>query len=737
MIDTVTTPRPPIAPDAGRIPAALKTRPRWAPWRAEWSAKRGKFDKIPHQVIRPEFGISTSYPERWAGFTPAWEAYERGAGKFAGVGYCLTKPHGVIGVDLDNCITDGVTAPWASEILAELASYTEVSPSGRGYRVFGFGEIVNDWNNHDVGIEVYGGHEARFLTVTGAHVDGTPADLQQLEGPVLEALAARYAKERVKADVTSLGPPERLDELTLPDPATLELPDRARAFLTAGEHAGDRSGALHAAGIAFYRAGLSDAMVFSLLAENEHAMGVALDHRRQDPDRALLYLWREHCVKARAKAAADVASADEFGVVTEPSAAKDDLPRFRRNKNGRITPTVENATLAVMRPDFCGMEIRYDEFRDEIMYAVRPGEWQSFRDHHYVELRITLEQRGFDPIRRELVRDVVNLVAQRQHFDSAILWARGLEWDGVHRVDEFLQRYFGAEDSPYIRAVSRYLWTALAGRVLQPGVKADMVPTLIGLEGTVKSSGIEAMVPGPDFFTEVSFNDRDDDQARRMRGKLMGEIGELRGLHTRELESILAFITRTHERWVPKFKEFAAQYPRRLMFMGTTNKDEFLSIELGNRRWLPVQVHRADIAGIRRDREQLWAEACIRFDLAGVEYQGAEALAPKAREQHVITEVWAETISQWLDEPDALSGSTPRTREFLRVGEVARGALRMEDKQIGKREEMRICNALRECGFSRVTKRVGNKTVKVWAPNVTTCYHLHGQVVTEKKLTNQ
>ncbi len=84
-----------------------------------------------------------------------------------------------------------------------------------------------------------------------------------------------------------------------------------------------------------------------------------------------------------------------------------------------------------------------------------------------------------------------------------------------------------------------------------------------------------------------------------MRGRLVAEIGELRGLNTKELESIKAFVTRTHENWIPKYREFATQFPRRLVFVGTTNEDEFLADKTGNRRWLPVEVSKVDVKAIK------------------------------------------------------------------------------------------------------------------------------------------
>lgn len=294
------------------IPDELKAQPRWAPWRAAFNAKRGKFDKIPHRADTPEYGLSTANPDRWFTFKAAVSAYEREAPSFAGVGYVMTRPHGIVGVDLDDCVHDGVVADWAREVIDALASYTEISPSGKGLRIFARGE-VNDWTNHTVGVEVYGGAEPRFLTITGQHLPNTPTGLQEAPAAALEALRAQYGSDAERTDTPAVEMPELLDDLLTPDLANLNLPYAARDFLVEGDTRGDRSRELHAAAVSLYQCGLSDDEVLTLLATSPHAMEVALDHRRQDPDRALLYLWREHCLKAKAKGdLRRVATADDF-----------------------------------------------------------------------------------------------------------------------------------------------------------------------------------------------------------------------------------------------------------------------------------------------------------------------------------------------------------------------------------------------------------------------------------------
>lgn len=390
-------------------------------------------------------------------------------------------------------------------------------------------------------------------------------------------------------------------------------------------------------------------------------------------------------------------------------------PAYERDGKGAILATVENVALACRRPDECGAFIGYDSFQGAIMIAAAPGEWRTFEDTDYTSLRIALERGGFKPVGRELARDVVELVAKENQFDSARVWLDGLAHDGTPRVETFMARYFGTEDTPYMRAVGLYLWTAMAGRIMEPGIKADMVPILVGPQGAGKSSGVAAMVPSPEFFAEVSFNDKDDDQARRLRGKLLAEISELRGLGTRDLEAIKAFVTRTHEQWVPKYKEFATSYARRVVLVGTTNQDEFLADDTGNRRWLPARVGVVDVQALHRDHLQLWAEARDLFLVGGVAFREAERLAEGIHGEHTVGDPWEDDIAKWLDTPDSFDGDvTPRMREFLQVNDVAAGALRLEARQIGKREEMRIGKCLQKLGFVRRQTRVGGRKAKVW-----------------------
>jgi hypothetical protein len=97
---------------------------------------------------------------------------------------------------------------------------------------------------------------------------------------------------------------------------------------------------------------------------------------------------------------------------SEPT-ARPTLPALSRRKSGAIEAKIKNLTAVLDRPDVCGWRIGFDTFRDEITYfpTGEPGQWRALGDADYVRLREHLEQNGFDPIGRELMRDAVLRVA--------------------------------------------------------------------------------------------------------------------------------------------------------------------------------------------------------------------------------------------------------------------------------------------------------------------------------------
>ena len=364
---------------------------------------------------------------------------------------------------------------------------------------------------------------------------------------------------------------------------------------------------------------------------------------------------------------------------------------------GGYPATITNVVSAVACPKFCGYNIGYDAFTDAIMIHQGDGQWQAFTDVHYTDLKIALVNRNFRDVSTERIKESVLKVAHSNVFDSAQSWLNSLEWDNLERIELFLHLYLGCPDTPYTRAVSLYIWSALAGRVLEPGCKADMVPIMKGGQGTFKSTAVAAITPAPEYFCTFSFDEKEDDVARKFRGKLVAELEELRGLGTKDSEHIKGFLARQREEWTPKYREFVTVYPRRVIIFGTTNEEFFLHDPTGHRRMLPFDVGRIDTLAVMRDREQLWAEGAELFKSSGVCFKEAETLAKAEHGRYVANDGFEYLVARWLKSDDAIDA--PDLSEGITTLEILAGACGIEAKFAGQYNRRQITTTMKKLGY--------------------------------------
>ena len=165
------------------IPEELRKIPHWICW-APYMAN-GKLDKIPvapwltdgelktTQEGRP-IGCSYTDPKTHVSFLEAL-SYARKLN--IGIGFVLVPELNLVAIDLDDCIEDGKPNPWVERILAEAGSYAEITPSGKGVRIWLKGSIPRNIRNDDLKVEIY--KEKRFLTVTGWWIESTPREIRE------------------------------------------------------------------------------------------------------------------------------------------------------------------------------------------------------------------------------------------------------------------------------------------------------------------------------------------------------------------------------------------------------------------------------------------------------------------------------------------------------------------------------------------------------------------------------
>jgi len=230
----------PLHPES--IPVELKTRDRWLLWKLEQRA--GKPTKTPYQADGRLAKVND--PATWTSFDTALAAYYRGG--FSGLGVVLTDDDDLVGIDLDKCFDPdtGELDPEVARIVAELPTYCERSPSGRGLRLFGFGSLPQGGRRKGK-FEFY--ETGRYLTVTGHRFNGHSAIAEIT--PELATVHARIFGTG-KADSKPVdSKPGPVDPPDLDDAALLDKARRARnggdfERLWAGDasgHGGDESAA--------------------------------------------------------------------------------------------------------------------------------------------------------------------------------------------------------------------------------------------------------------------------------------------------------------------------------------------------------------------------------------------------------------------------------------------------------------------------------------------------------------
>ena len=145
------------------IPQELKEHAQWVVWKYE--DRKGKQTKVPYQVNGKR--ASVTKPTTWDSYEIAVQALEANKDIYTGVGFVVTQNDPFVGVDLDNCLNE----QWAKQTISLFNSYTEITPSGKGYRIWIKGKWHNS-SNRVAQIEVY--NQERFFTFTSNHVASTP-----------------------------------------------------------------------------------------------------------------------------------------------------------------------------------------------------------------------------------------------------------------------------------------------------------------------------------------------------------------------------------------------------------------------------------------------------------------------------------------------------------------------------------------------------------------------------------
>ena len=285
---------------------------------------------------------------------------------------------------------------------------------------------------------------------------------------------------------------------------------------------------------------------------------------------------------------------------------------------GQPLKTIDNFAV-VLRMDPYFAHIRYNMLTNSIE-TVKNGVTERWKDEDDARTR-EYKEKKYAMYHPQKLEDALRIVSKERAYHPIKDIIEAVQWDGVDRIPFMLSKWLKAPDTPYTREVSRLIFAGGIHRIYRSGCKFDDVPILIGTkQGEGKSTFVRWLALRDEFFTEVT-EIEGQKGAESIEGSWICEIAELLVLtKAKEVEAVKSYITKQTDKYRKPFERRVGEWPRQCVFVGTTNKEQFLTDKTGNRRFYPVKCYSDGYELFNHKDEiqseilQCWAQAKVMFD---------------------------------------------------------------------------------------------------------------------------
>lgn len=737
------------------VPQAMRDRLQWLLWRFEANDAGKKPRKMPYYVSgRKRYGGQGSDQDRreLTSFDIAITHLARGHAE--GLGFAFLPGDGLIGIDIDGAIDPGTgeVSPRCQAIIDACASYTELSPSGKGVHIIveGTSETFKD---NSIGLEVFCGRQ--FFTVTGRRWAGSPEQVAPIEEGVLRRLKATVAaaKKKDKADAKAATKPasapggltdfERVNATAL---AMLDqwvpslFPDASRQSTGAWRVRSkdlnrelEEDLSLHPSGIQDWgtEKGLTpiDVLVnFKGYSAKDglHWLASALGINVAKPRRNKQQAGEEQSTPLPG-------SADEGGEPPPEDPDEQAMQGWRsellKTGDGTKKDCRENVfTFLMHHPALKGL-VAFDEFSYRIIkkrdppWASTPGEWTT-NDDYFLGLflaqtrgiRLTVKSEG-------TLTAGVAMAAFKARYHPVRDYLNALVWDGVQRLPFWLHETAGAADTTYHRLVGRWFLLGMVNRVLNPGCQMDNMIVLEGAQGKLKSSLLRALAG--EWFADTPIRIGDKDALLNLAGVWLYEVAELDSFNKAEVTAVKQYVSSRVDRVREPYSRRPSDRQRSCVLAGTTNQHEYFKDSTGSRRFWPVACDNdIDLVKLKEWRDQLFAEAVAEL-VKGERYfptreEVTKFIEPE-QESREISDPWFERIALWVDSPEQELTTSYTSSQLLS------GALHVPADRIDGARQMatRVGIVMRKLGWGKVRDATGARLWRYVRPKPAEQVNLH------------
>lgn len=326
-------------------------------------------------------------------------------------------------------------------------------------------------------------------------------------------------------------------------------------------------------------------------------------------------------------------------------------------KNGYLS-TIDNLVIIMMNDSIIKNKFGFNDFTYRLTVTGElpwekdyPRIWSDSDEanlRHYIEKAYAIKG-------RDNIKDAVTITAMNNRFHPVKDYLETLKWDGEKRLETIFCDYLGAENSEYTRLVTRKTLVAAVARIYKPGIKFDNVLTLVGKQGCGKSQIIKRL--GGAWFSDSLMTVQGKEAFEQIQGFWLIEMPELSALRKAETEAIKAFTAKAEDSYRAPYERYTTVRKRQCIFIGTTNRYEFLKDPTGNRRFWPIDVHPE--RAIKNMWEelgteevgQIWAEAVELYKNGESVYLSDDykATVEEEQERHFENDPMAASVIDYLN----------------------------------------------------------------------------------------
>jgi predicted P-loop ATPase len=274
----------------------------------------------------------------------------------------------------------------------------------------------------------------------------------------------------------------------------------------------------------------------------------------------------------------------------------------------------------------------------------------------------------------------------------------------------------GAADTELNRAIGAKFLIGAVARVMKPGAKVDTAPVFESRQGLHKSQ-VLAVLGGEWFSDDMPADLKSKDAGIALQGVWIMEQSEMHGFRKADVDTLKSFMSRCVDRFRPPYGRVAKNFPRQCVLAGTMNPsgNGYLVDETGDRRFWPVLCgvgwptdRKIDLDALREDKDQLWAEARVRFQAGEawwLDTADLGAAQEKEADARYDGDVWTDIVLSYVE-----------NKASVTMGEIL-SALQLQPKECNRSTQTRIGAIMHKAKWIRKRDGGGDRKWRYYNPD--------------------